>query len=71
MAASIWREAVDPASGRTYFYHLITRETTWDKPAQLTDEVEGVSPKIAGANAADYLTRRQGVSQEASGAGEW
>lgn len=68
MATSIWREAVDPASGRTYFYHLLTRETTWDKPAQLSD---GVSPKVAGTKVADYLTGRQVISQEASGAGEW
>lgn len=28
-----WLEATDPASGRAYFYHSVTREVRWDKPA--------------------------------------
>ena len=27
-----WKAAVDPASGRTYYYHKKTRETTWTRP---------------------------------------
>jgi hypothetical protein len=30
-----WRVAVDPKSKRPYYYHPITRETTWKKPAEL------------------------------------
>lgn len=31
----VWLEATDPASGRAYYYHSITRETRWDKPAEM------------------------------------
>ncbi|RLN90905.1 hypothetical protein BBJ28_00000322 [Nothophytophthora sp. Chile5] len=30
-----WRVAVDPKSKRPYYYHPITRATTWTKPAEL------------------------------------
>jgi WW domain len=36
---SHWKSAVDPRTGRTYYYHEITRETQWRKPMELaTDE---------------------------------
>jgi hypothetical protein len=28
----IWKSVKDPNSGRTYYYHRMTRETTWTKP---------------------------------------
>ena len=28
----IWREAIDKSSGKPYWYHRITKETTWTKP---------------------------------------
>ena len=30
-AANTWQKAVDPASGRTYYYDSITRQSQWDK----------------------------------------
>lgn len=33
-AASVWKEA-KAADGRTYYYHTLTQETTWEKPAEV------------------------------------
>jgi hypothetical protein len=38
--ASHWKSAVDPRSGRTYFYHDLTRETQWRKPTELASVSE-------------------------------
>ena len=35
-----WRTAVDPKSGRTYYYDAITRETQWRKPLELATKAE-------------------------------
>ncbi|DAZ99612.1 TPA: hypothetical protein N0F65_001440 [Lagenidium giganteum] len=32
-----WRVAIDPRSKRPYYYHPVTRETTWKKPQELID----------------------------------
>ena len=32
MSTPTWIKEVDPASGRPYYYHCITREVSWDKP---------------------------------------
>ncbi len=36
-----WRSAVDPTSGRSYWYHRLTRESTWIMP-------ECLNPALAG-----------------------
>lgn len=38
--ASEWRSALDPKSGRTYFYNVRTRETQWRKPMELASPEE-------------------------------
>ena len=30
-AANPWQKAVDPSSGRTYYYDAVTRQTQWEK----------------------------------------
>ena len=37
---SHWKAAQDPRTGRTYYYHEITRETQWRKPTELASEAE-------------------------------
>lgn len=32
-----WKEAKDEKTGRSYYYHRTTRETTWKKPQEMTD----------------------------------
>lgn len=33
--SAIWLEAQDPATGKPYYYHAITRETRWDRPVEM------------------------------------
>jgi hypothetical protein len=40
MAGSHWKAAEDPRTGRTYYYHEITRETQWRKPTELASDEE-------------------------------
>jgi Splicing factor len=35
-----WRSAVDPKTGRTYYYDVVTRETQWRKPMELATPEE-------------------------------
>ena len=38
-----WKSKEDPLSGRTYYYHRKTRETTWQKPQELVEFEEKMS----------------------------
>mmetsp|Transcript_12267 Transcript_12267/g.28649 ORF Transcript_12267/g.28649 Transcript_12267/m.28649 type:complete len:355 (-) Transcript_12267:76-1140(-) len=35
-SAGAWLEAKDPTSGRSYYYHSVTRETRWERPAEMS-----------------------------------
>ena len=39
-SATHWKSAEDPRTGRTYYYHEITRETQWRKPTELASDEE-------------------------------
>lgn len=38
----LWKEAVDPRSGKAYFYHTVTRKTQWHKP----DEIRAMEKRL-------------------------
>lgn len=42
---AIWKSATCPKTGRTYYYHRITRETTWTKPPD--EQLAQSKPKAA------------------------
>jgi hypothetical protein len=44
-----WRSAVDPSSGRTYWYHRKTRESTWVRP-DFAEVAEVAKPALARTN---------------------
>jgi WW domain len=37
---SLWSTAVDPNSGKTYYFHNVTRETQWQKPIEMASREE-------------------------------
>lgn len=43
-AASDWKQATDPNSGRVYYWHTKTRQTTWIRPAEFDAAPAAPSP---------------------------
>lgn len=41
-----WKAVVDKNSGRTYYYHRKTRETTWTMPEELQKAVDSQTPAV-------------------------
>ena len=39
-AAGSWGSAIDPVSGRRYYYHKLTKKSQWDQPDELRDPEE-------------------------------
>ena len=50
----VWKEVKDPNSGRSYYYHRITRQTTWTRPKELDaiQEEEEIRPSSGEAEPA-------------------
>jgi len=69
-----WRSVVDPASGRTYWYHRKTRVSTWTKPDFIVDTTSTtnnsssiVAPVVAaGLSKAASLSHREMQVQDIS-----
>lgn len=38
--AAMWRGVTDQSSGKTYYYHVVSRESVWDKPLALCSAQE-------------------------------
>ena len=46
----MWKEHKDAATGRSYYYHVVTRKTTWDLAAELGFKTTTPSPQGAKSN---------------------
>jgi WW domain len=56
-SASVWSEAKNP-EGRVYYYNTQTRETRWDKPAEIMSPAEVCLLETSNSwfNFANFLT---------------
>ena len=58
-----WIRVIDPASGRPYFYHCVTREVTWENPnAAETNTVADNTGASASASAAASVATQSGYN---------
>eukprot|EP00526_Cylindrotheca_closterium_P004161 CAMPEP_0113637722 /NCGR_PEP_ID=MMETSP0017_2-20120614/19755_1 /TAXON_ID=2856 /ORGANISM="Cylindrotheca closterium" /LENGTH=4255 /DNA_ID=CAMNT_0000548783 /DNA_START=113 /DNA_END=12880 /DNA_ORIENTATION=+ /assembly_acc=CAM_ASM_000147 len=57
---SEWIEAVDEASGETYYYNTVTEETSWEKPLPKGDEIAVVEDNSGMADKALVSENRMG-----------
>eukprot|EP00522_Entomoneis_paludosa_P005667 CAMPEP_0172455718 /NCGR_PEP_ID=MMETSP1065-20121228/12209_1 /TAXON_ID=265537 /ORGANISM="Amphiprora paludosa, Strain CCMP125" /LENGTH=950 /DNA_ID=CAMNT_0013208187 /DNA_START=298 /DNA_END=3150 /DNA_ORIENTATION=- len=55
-SSSKWKTAVDPKSGKTYYYHTETRETQWRKPMELASEEEREAATIKEQKQRDFFS---------------
>lgn len=51
----VWKSAVDPKSGRTYYYDAITRETQWRKPLELASPSERAAMALKEKKQKDFF----------------
>ncbi|KAL7561156.1 hypothetical protein ACA910_011978 [Epithemia clementina (nom. ined.)] len=63
-----WMEAVDPHSGQPYFYHAVTRETSWHKPSTSSTKNQPRGPTAAAANTLHQNHHHNHVRSDASSA---
>lgn len=50
---SNWRSATDPHSGKTYWYHKVTRVSTWERPACFANNETGNTVKTSSGPVTD------------------
>ena len=61
-AASMeWDAAIDPMSGRTYYYNRVTRETSWDRPRRSRSLLQDLLPSTGRGEASTSEPARGGV----------
>ena len=54
-----WREVVDKASGRPYWWNVTTQETSWCRPAPLPVDAQAAVPQVQQAAAPVPLKKQQ------------
>jgi hypothetical protein len=62
-AKPMWKSVVDEKSGRTYYYHRFTRQTTWTKPAGFDDQFKVKRSRSSTKDAADRAGK-QGTGED-------
>eukprot|EP01083_Nonionella_stella_P267862 905121_1 len=59
---SQWREALDPASGNPYWWHIESKETTWDNPNN-QEELKPMEDELRTDNTSNTITPQRSNAQ--------
>jgi hypothetical protein len=61
----VWQEAVDEVSGMTYYYNVVTRLSSWERPVAL-DQATGSTAVLAGAGGKSSAVLHAGLASPMS-----